>query len=78
MNYTAIGFTIVFAVLYYGAGEFEARNGARHNGILWAALSIGVSALVFAQFGGGVLMAIGFQVLLLFAIGAGRALLEKS
>lgn len=76
MNYTAIGFTILFAALYYSAGEIEARSGAPNHGVLWAALSIVVSLIVLAGIGGGIVALIVCQALLLIGIAVVRVILD--
>ena len=73
MNYTAIGFTILFAALYYSAGEIE---GAPNHGVLWAALSIVVSLIILAGIGGGIVALIVCQALLLIGIAVVRVILD--
>ena len=46
-------FAFVCAFTYYGMGKAEARDGSRNNGLLWAGLSIAISALLIQIFGTG-------------------------
>jgi hypothetical protein len=73
-------FTIVLAALaaiaFFRMGQYEARDGRRSNGPLWALLSVAVSWLAMAAFDAGVpLEALG-QVGLFVAIGIFRAVRE--
>ncbi|HJR14671.1 MAG TPA: hypothetical protein VJ833_12320 [Rhodanobacteraceae bacterium] len=62
---------------FYGAGDYEARHGELHHGVLWAGLSVLVSGIVFALFHGGLVLWLSTQVGLLVGIGAFRAWLES-
>ena len=66
----------VCAYTFYGAGRFEARDGARDNAILWAGLSIATSALVIQEFQGGWIYVLLAQVGLFIGIGIYRSLRE--
>ena len=67
----------VCAYVFYGAGQFEARDGARNNRMLWAGLSLALSALVIQAFRGGWLAVLLAQAGLFVAIGLFRALRES-
>ena len=45
--YTQVALCIVGMSLYFNAGKIKARNGARDHAVLWAALSLVVSLVVF-------------------------------
>ena len=77
MGYPEIGFTIFFAVVYYSAGELEAKSGAPNHGVLWGALSIGVSLLAYLVFGAGLIGLIVLQALLLVGIATVRVLIDR-
>lgn len=76
----AIGLLIIltFAGMlgFYSAGEFEARHGEKHHGVLWAGLSVLVSGLVFGMFGGGWVAWLVAQACLFVGIGVARVWLE--
>ena len=63
----------VFAFFFWRAGDYEARQGGRNFGVLWAVISVVVSVIVLVPLQGtwGVLLVA--QVLLFFGIGAFRA-----
>ena len=67
----------VCAYVFYGAGEVEARDGARNNRMVWAGLSIALSALVIQAFRGGWLLVLLAQAGLFVGIGVFRALRES-
>jgi hypothetical protein len=64
----------VCAFTYYGAGQIEARDGGRDHGILWAGLSIAISALVIQMLHGGWVFVLLAQVVFLVGIGFVRTL----
>lgn len=68
----------VCAFVLYGAGKRDPaiRDGANHS-ILWAGLSIAVSALIIHVVGGGVILVLIGQVGLFVGIGVFRSLREK-
>lgn len=61
---------------FYSAGDFDARHGETHHGILWAGLSALASGTVFAVFGGGWISWLVAQLCLFVGIGAVRTWLE--
>ena len=63
----------VCAFVLYGAGKAEAREAGRNAGLLWAALSIVVSALLIRFFGAGWFLVIVGQVVLSAGIAVFRA-----
>jgi len=67
----------VCAFTYYGAGQIEARDTGRDHGILWAGLSIAISALVIQMLNGGWLFVLLAQALFLVAIGVFRTLRDS-
>ncbi|HEX3844489.1 MAG TPA: hypothetical protein VHV80_09020 [Steroidobacteraceae bacterium] len=67
----------VCAYVLYGAGQFEARDGARNNRMLWAGLSIALSAGVIQVFRGSWLSVLLAQAGLFVGIGIFRALRES-
>lgn len=72
----ALVLTFAGVIGFYSAGEYEARQGDRHHGILWAALSALVSGVVFFVFGGGWLLWLVAQGCLFVGIGVVRMWLE--
>ncbi len=64
---------LVCVVTFYGAGAHEGRFGGNNHGVLWAALSIAVSALVVLVFKGTWGYLLAAQVLLFVGIGVARA-----
>ena len=72
----AVILTFAGMVGFYSAGEVEARQGDRHHGILWAALSALVSGVVFFVFGFGWLAWFVAQGCLFVGIGIARVWLE--
>ena len=44
---------LVSALTFFLMGQYEARDGSRSNGVLWAALSLAVSWLVLSISQGG-------------------------
>lgn len=70
-----IGFVCAF--VFYGAAEMEAPAGRRGNAILWAGLSIALSALVIHVFGSGWFLVLVAQAVLFVGIGVVRALRES-
>jgi hypothetical protein len=73
----ALILAFVCAFTFYGAGKAEARNGGRNNGVLWAGLSIAVSALLIRLFGAGWLLVVLGQAALFVGIGIVRALRDR-
>ena len=65
---------LVCVVTFYAAGAQEGRFGGHDHRVAWAALSIGVSALVVLVFHGSWGYLLGAQVLLFVGIGVVRAL----
>lgn len=51
-------FAIVSSFTFFAMGQYEARDGSRSNGLLWAAISAAVSWLVLSVFHGGMLFEI--------------------
>lgn len=68
----AVALAFVGMVGFYRAGDYEAWQGERHNGLLWAALSALVSGIVFGVFGGGWWLWLGAQAGLLVGIAVVR------
>jgi hypothetical protein len=67
----------VCAFVLYGAGKAEAREAGRNAGMLWAGLSIAVSALLIRFFGAGWFLVLVGQVALFAGIGVFRAMRSK-
>jgi hypothetical protein len=59
--------TVVFAIFFYRAGEFEGSPG-----LLWAALSVAISLFIWQWLGWGLLAMILGQIGLFVAIGVFR------
>ena len=72
MNF-AVVLAVLAAVSFFRMGQYEARDGSRSNGLLWALLSVAVSWLVLAVFEGGVPLEVFGQVGLFIGIGIFRA-----
>jgi hypothetical protein len=70
-------FAFVCAFIFYGAGQMEARETGRDNGILWAGLSIAISALVIQVFHGGWVPVLLAQGGFFVGIGVFRVLRES-
>lgn len=68
---------LVFVVLYFGAGKHEARFGGNDHAILWAALSIGLSAVLVLVLKGTAPVLFVAQVGLFITIAVVRALHDK-
>jgi hypothetical protein len=73
MPYMEIAVALVFVVAFAKGGEMEARTGGNNHGLLWAALSLAVTALVVAVLELGAGWLIVAQLGLFVAIGAVRA-----
>ena len=73
--YTQVALCIVGMSLYFNAGKIEARNGARDHAVLWAALSLVVSLVVFWT-GAGWIVWVLAQVALLAGITLVRVALD--
>lgn len=67
----------VCAFVLYGAGKAEAREAGRHAGLLWAGLSIAVSALLIRFLGAGWFLVLVGQAALFVGIGVFRAMRDK-
>ena len=67
----------VCAFVLYGAGKAEAREAGRHASLVWAGLSIGVSALLIRFFGAGWFLVLVGQAALFVSIGVFRAMRSK-
>jgi hypothetical protein len=67
----------VCAFVLYGAGKAEAREAGRNAGMLWAGLSIAVSALLIRFVGAGWILVLVGQAVLFAGIGVFRAMREK-
>ena len=67
----------VCAFTFYGSGKAEARGGNADNGLLWAALSVAISALLIQAFGAGWLLVLSGQIGLFIGIGIFRALRDR-
>lgn len=65
---------IVSAYTYYVLGAYEAQQGGRHHGILWSALSLGVSLVVAYLFKGGWSVLLVAQIGLFLGIAVFRAM----
>ena len=68
---------LVFVMLFFGAGKHEARFGGHDHSILWAALSIGLSALLVLVLNAGAPVLFVAQVGLFITIAIFRALHDK-
>ena len=67
--------TIAGMSAFFGAGEYEAREGGANHGMLWAGLSLLVSVLTFSLSLGLIGWLLG-QAMLLIGIAAVRVWLE--
>jgi hypothetical protein len=67
----------VFAFVLYGAGKAEAREAGRNTGMLWAGLSIAVSAALIRFLGAGWILVLAGQAALFVGIGVFRAMRSK-
>ena len=65
--------TIVSAIMFFGMGQYEARDGSRSNGLLWACLSLAMSWLVLSVLHGGATLQVLGQVAVFVGIGIFRA-----
>jgi hypothetical protein len=72
----AIILTIAGISCFYGAAEYEARDGGRHHGILWAGLSSLISVVLLFELGSGLLPWLLAQAGLFVGIGLMRVWLE--
>ena len=68
---------LVFVVLFFGAGKHEARFGGHDHAVPWAALSIGLSALIVLVFKSTAPVLFVSQVGLFLGIATVRALNDK-
>ena len=68
---------LVCVVVFFGAGRHEARFGGRDHAALWAALSIGVSALMVLVLHATWGWLLAAQVALFIGLGVVRALRER-
>ncbi|HET6913990.1 MAG TPA: hypothetical protein VFH71_11705 [Rhodanobacteraceae bacterium] len=71
----AVVLTIAGMSAFFGAGEYEARDGGSNHRVLWAGLSLLISVLVLSM-GAGVTGWLLGQGLLLIGIAAVRVWLE--
>ena len=76
MPYAELAIAFVFATAFASGGEMEARLGKTNHGVLWALISLLVSAGVYAL-GGTMIWIAGAQLVLFVAIGAVRAKLAE-
>lgn len=67
-------FAIVSAFAFFGMGQYEARDGGRSNGLLWAALSAGMSWAVLSLVHGGMMLQVIGQLIVFAGIGIFRAM----
>ena len=68
----------VCAFVLYGAGKKDwTVQGSKSNSVLWAGLSIAVSALVIQVFGGGWVLVLLAQAALFAGIGFFRAFKDR-
>jgi len=68
----------VCAFVFYGAGKQNAGiAGGKNQSVLWAGLSIGVSALVIHLFGAGWILVLVAQAGLFVAIGIFRSFRDR-
>lgn len=67
----------VCAFVLYGAGKADAREAGPNAGLLWAGLSIAVSALLIRFLGAGWLLVLVGQIALFASIGIFRAMRRK-
>jgi len=70
-------FALLFALSFFGLGAYEARDGSRNNGWLWALLSIAMSGLTIGLLKGGLGLTVAGQVVLFVGIGIVRALFSR-
>jgi hypothetical protein len=75
MFYLKVALCIVGMSLYYNAGKIDARSGGADHALLWAALSLLTTVLVFWA-GAGWLLWVLAQIALLIAIALVRVALE--
>lgn len=71
---TTIMLAAVSAYTYYVLGAYEAEQGGRHHGLLWASLSAAVSFVVMHLLKGGWGALLAAQVVLFVSIAAFRAM----
>jgi hypothetical protein len=70
-------YAFVCAFVLYGAGKAEAREAGRNAGLLWAGLSIAVSALLIRFLDAGSILVLIGQAALFASIGVFRAMRGK-
>lgn len=75
MFYFKVALCIIGMSIYYNAGKIDARNGEADHSVLWAALSLLTSFLVFWMSAGWLLWLIA-QLVLLIVIALVRVALE--
>ena len=68
---------IISAFAFFGMGQYEARQGGRSNGLLWACLSAAMSWFVLSYLQGGMTLMVIGQVAVFIGIGAFRAMRER-
>jgi hypothetical protein len=76
MPYAEMALTAVFATFFAKAAEMEARGGRRNHGLLWAALSLAVSALGIIVLQASLLGLFLLQIALFVGIAVVRVMLE--
>ena len=67
---------IVSAMMFFSMGQYEARDGGRNNGLLWASLSLAMSWLVVSVLHAGMTLQVLGQAAVFVGIGAFRAMRE--
>ena len=67
---------IISAVMFYGFGQHEARDGSANDGFLWACLSLAMSWLVVSVLKAGMTMQVLGQAAVFVGIGVFRAMRE--
>jgi hypothetical protein len=67
---------MVCAITFFKAGRAEARDTARDNGLIWAGLSIAISALIIQILGDGWLSVLLAQLGLFVGVGVFQSLRE--
>ena len=69
--------TILCAFAFFGMGKYEARDGSRSYGLLWACLSLLMSLLVLSGLHGGVTLQVLGQIAVFVGIGIFRAMRQS-
>jgi hypothetical protein len=76
MYYIPIALALAGAVVFYNAGEYEARDGSPNHGVLWTMLSLLISVLALFVLGWSALPWLLAQTGLFIGIAAVRVLME--